>query len=278
MTVAAVAKIFCNHFRRESSRRTRTTGDVETRSMTGSRRRVSLSLTGWYLQHGSNCQDAAYTDAHRTLLMPRPRHAVIDTLVDVLSTPAAIQPAADRTAVLWRQFPTRIHLDVSSPSCCGSMRIIGEHESRACSSSDKAISGLLSSDITKQSPMSYIRSLNMAHSYHFKMSNIYVTPSCRLKLLLCNFTVPWGSKAERNNLHTDDLLIALLYTTGKFSCGEILGASFFTTYKIWYPVRVKEYGDRPFLIRQVWWACYGNGETILSASPVPQACLMANDN
>jgi len=42
-----------------------------------------------------------------------------------MTAPTAMQPTADRTAVLCKQLPTRIQRDVSSPSCVGSIIITG---------------------------------------------------------------------------------------------------------------------------------------------------------
>jgi len=111
-----------------------------------------MSSVGWYLQHGSNCHDSAYTAAHATLPSPRPMHDAVRPTEDEargMIAPTAMQPTADRTAVLCKQLPTLIQRDVSSPSCVGSIMITGACLSRALSKSNSVVSKLFESDTTK---------------------------------------------------------------------------------------------------------------------------------
>lgn len=172
MSVAAAANKFCSHLRRVSSRRTSTTGDVDESTTNGRRRMIFASSVGWYLQHGSNCQDKAYRAAHSTLLSPRPTHDAVTPTGDEAggtAAPTATQPTADRTAVLCKQLPTRIQRDVSSPSCTGSIMITGACASKALSKSDKVVSKSYESDTTKQSLMSNGGSseLQQQHNCHY---------------------------------------------------------------------------------------------------------------
>jgi len=157
ISAAAVAKKFCSHLRRVSSRRTSTTGAVDDRRTNGRRRKIFASSVGWYLQHGSNCQDNAYNAAHSTLPSPRPTHDAVKPTEDEASgaaDPTAMHPTDDRTAVLCKQLPTRIQRDVSSPSSVGSIIITGACISKALSRSDSVVSKSYESDTTKQSLMS----------------------------------------------------------------------------------------------------------------------------
>ncbi len=68
---ASVHMVQCNVLRRWSSRRISTTGlDVVSR-WTGSLAKRFVSISTWYLQHGSNCHDAVYRPVHSSDTRPR---------------------------------------------------------------------------------------------------------------------------------------------------------------------------------------------------------------
>lgn len=131
MASESTASVLCSIFRRLSSLRTNTTGVVDVSLCSGSLSILLGSLSTWYLQHGSGCQETIYTPAHIKLVQPS--GSTIESLFGFHDAITVLSP--HNTAALCRKLPTDIHRAVSNPNCTGSMIIVSVSTSKAWSSS-----------------------------------------------------------------------------------------------------------------------------------------------
>ena len=120
---AEPATKFWSLLRYLSSFLTRTIGDEDVRLPSGNFANFLVSCSTWYLQHGSNCHETPYKAAQKKLIPPQTK--LMGSLRALGKTHGLTkQPSPAITAVLCKQFPTWIHLAVSSPIAVGSMAII----------------------------------------------------------------------------------------------------------------------------------------------------------
>lgn len=129
-----------------SSFLTRNVGDEGPRTANSSTcGNLQVSVSTWYWQQGSNCQETVYNPQDMTAIKPSGPQMYGRS---PQSIPVMIAVRPDNAAVLWRQFPTAIHLEVSSPNFDGSITIKLHSDSNALSSSYSNVSWAFSLSYT----------------------------------------------------------------------------------------------------------------------------------